>query len=190
MELVGIVIWPVIGLIYIIYKLFQEQSDIAHGLFGLKSVGCIIAICGSCLCLKFVGEAIVNHTSEVVAKVLLTICLIVYIAAIFIVVFVLANPKITSKLRQRKDPAWQAMLRLPVPTDAELDAEIKRTDEELGFNALPKYNRLYVDESCYDNPKYMQKRRELKIKLWRIDQYQRICKEMGRTPDPKTFLHS
>lgn len=195
MELVGIVLWPAIGIIYIVYRAVRDYPGF---LLNLLSSEVLIVAGGTLLPMGVVALAttVLDNLEEVRPLYLglyAAICILSIVCIIFCGLIVPSN-KFQGWLFARKrkaDPEWQAMLWLPQPSDEELAEAVKQYDSDHGWNKLPDMCSegsqvshtlypLYVDPAWYEDAKYMAKRVKSQREAWQRKKYMEICEREGK----------
>lgn len=120
MELVGIILWPVIGLVYIVYKLIREEPESARSFFSGSTLAILAIMCAPAL----LGFFINKYCEGAVGTVLLGILILVLIAIVVAMVLTIIadrNESVKIFLRKTFDPAWREVYKLPYPDSDEIE---------------------------------------------------------------------
>ena len=174
MEIVGIVLWPVIGLVYIAYKLFKEEPGMARRFFSWDT----LVIAGIVLTPPILLNIIKSYFHGVVGFVLMLLLLIALCALVILMIMsIIAEQSEPARIWMRKafDPVWREVYTIPCPSVSELD-EMTRKRFIVLCGSEQKANEFMervASDSSMKQTREMQ--RSASLHAWEREQYKRIA---------------
>lgn len=161
MEVVGLVLWPALGLAIIIWKCIQEKPWIIKGILSTDMLMLLLCVLAPPYFVFAIAKCAVVYLDAWSAKVVIALVLVAFIASVVFFVFMWPKlPDIRRKMKLKRDPGF-----VP-PSVEELDRMVIEHDREHGITSWP-----------YHDPRYMRSRRDTMRKCLELEYLHRSDSE-------------